>query len=126
NFMEPNFKSAYEEAVKQADEMLNGMNIIVNAALRQRLTQSLAAVKEQLCVAEKVASRMIAKAEYEAEMTKRLAALEQAMNLVTVAAKKNMLAARLAQLQGSIKQVGMMLGNAPRPQQPYNRTRRYR
>ncbi len=119
--MEPNFKSAYEQAVKQADEMLGGMNIIANAQLKQRLSQSALSVKEQIQSAEKVASRTAPKAEYEAEMSGRLAALEQAINLVTVAVKKKALLDHYAQLQSSVNKMNALLGSIQRVQQKLNR-----
>ncbi len=122
--MEATFKSAYEDAVKQADEMQNAMNIITNAALKQRLIQSLAAVKEQITTVEKVKAKVITKADYEAQMVKRIAALGQALGLVTVAAKKNALTERFGQLQNSINQMTALVGNVQRPQQNNNRSRR--
>lgn len=123
--MEATFKSAYEEAVKQADEMQNAMNIITNTALKQRLFQSLAAVKEQITTVEKVTAKVITKADYEAEMAKRIVALGQALNLVTVATKKNALTERFAQLQNSINQMTALAGNVQRSQQQNNnRSRR--
>lgn len=118
--MEPNLKSAYDNAIKYADEMLSGMNIIANATLRQRLTQSVSAVREQISVAEKVSARIVAKAEYESEMSKRLAGLEQAINLVTMAAKKTVLVERFTQMQNSINQLNAMIGNLQRAQQQFH------
>ncbi len=118
--MEANFKSAYEEAVKQTEEMRNAMNILSNAALKQKLFQALAAVKEQISAVEKIAAKTVSKAEYEAEMAKRIAALGQALNLVTVAAKKNALSERFARLQSSVSQMTALVGTVQRPQQQNN------
>ncbi len=117
--MQNDFKSAYADALSKSDEMLSGLNIIMNPELKQKLTAALSAVKEQMGAAQKVASRAMSKAQYEAEMAKRIAEMEQVLNLVTVIAKKSALQARLVALTNSISQIGAALPTV-QPQQQNN------
>lgn len=124
--METTFKAAYDEALKQADQMLGDMNIIMNAALRQRLTAAVHTVKEHIAAAEKLGAQAQARAAYEAEMEKRIAALEQTLTMVTAVAKKQALAERLAQVQSSINQMTSLAGTMQRMQQNNRGRRTYR
>ncbi len=124
--MQNSFKEAYEAAIVQADEMMNSFNIIMNAGIKQKLSQSLQGVRQQLLMAERVAARTLAKAEYEAEMIRRLETLNQACALITVAAKKNAIMLRYANLRNTVAALNEALILPVRqPQNPYHNNRGY-
>lgn len=115
--MQKSFKEAYDYAVHQADELMNSFNIIMNAGIKQKLGQSLTAVKEQLTASERVVSRVMAKAEYDAEMARRLEVLVQTMSLVNVAAKRNAINTHLVNLKSSVDSLNEVLTLASRQPQ---------
>ena len=107
--MQKSFKEAYDYALHQADEMMNSFNIIMNAGIKQKLAHSLMAVRDQLVISERVVSRVMAKAEYDAEMARRFEVLAQAMSLVNVAAKRTAINTHLVNLKSSVDSLNDVL-----------------